>query len=74
VGQGDPRRQDQAGLGPRGDRHCINPVARANDTNTGTLKAQLSGGFKGFTGTSGTSGPNGVTTGRNCLFVTTSSR
>jgi co-chaperonin GroES (HSP10) len=40
------------------------------DTKTGTLAAQLQGGFKGFTGSNATSGPNGVTTGGHCLFVT----
>jgi hypothetical protein len=47
-----------------------NAVVDIVDTRTGTLTAQLQGGFKGFTGTNGTSGPNGVTTGGHCLFVT----
>src|SRR5215470_18025487 len=47
-----------------------NAVVDIVDTKTGTLTAQLQGGFKGFTGTNGTSGPNGVTTGGHCLFVT----
>jgi hypothetical protein len=40
------------------------------DTKTGTLKAQLQGGFAGVRPGAGTSGPNGVTTGGHCLFVT----
>jgi len=47
-----------------------NAVVDIVDTKTGTLTAQLQGGFKGFTGNNGTSGPNGVTTGGHCLFVT----
>ena len=47
-----------------------NAVVDIVDTQTGTLSAQLQGGFKGFTGNNGTSGPNGVTTGGHCLFVT----
>jgi hypothetical protein len=40
------------------------------DTKTGTLLAQLQGGFAGVRPGAGTSGPNGVTTGGHCLFVT----
>ena len=47
-----------------------NAVVDIVDSKTGTLSAQLQGGFKGFTGNNGTSGPNGVTTGGHCLFVT----
>jgi hypothetical protein len=47
-----------------------NVVVDIIDTKTGTLKAQLSGGFAGVRPGTGTSGPNGVTTGGHCLFVT----